>query len=120
MPGFLPANLIELLTASLIFFDEVLGKGTVLNSSQQLLHCVAGLVRDDKRTCSVVAVLGGVRTRVAHVGQSATIDKIDGEFQFMQAFKVSNLRLIAGFNQCFESGLNKGSNATAENGLFTE
>jgi hypothetical protein len=38
----------------------------------------------------------------------------------MQAFKVGNLRLIAGFNQGFESGLDKGCDAAAENGLFTE
>ena len=55
----------------------------------------------------VVAVLGGVADRVAHVVQAAAIHQVDDQLQLVQALEVGDLRLVAGLDQRLEAGLDQ-------------
>src|SRR3712207_8966756 len=47
----------------------------------------------------VVAVLGGIADRVAHVLQPTFVDEIDDQLELVQAFEVGDLRLIPGLDR---------------------
>ena len=55
-----------------------------------------GLLGDDARAGGVVAALGRVADRVAHVVQAAAVHQVDDQLQLVQALEVRDLGLIAG------------------------
>ena len=73
------------------------------------------MVADD-----IAAVLGCVADAVPHVTQPAFIQQIDDQLELVQAFKVGDLRLIAGFDQRFEAGADQRGDAATEHDLFAE
>ena len=46
--------------------QEFLGKGSVLNILEDLLHRLFGFFRDDLRSGNVIAVLGGIGNGISH------------------------------------------------------
>ena len=68
----------------------------------------------------VVAVLGGVADRVAHVLEAALVDEIDDQLQLVQALEVGDLRLVAGLDQRVEPGLDQIADAATEHRLLAE
>ena len=68
----------------------------------------------------VVAVLGGVADRVAHVVEAAAVHEIDDQLQLVQALEVGDLRLIAGLDQRLEAGLDQRADAAAQDRLLAE
>ena len=59
-------------------------------------HCCWARCADDARAGHVVAVLGGVADRVAHVAEAAAVHEVDDELQLVQALEVRDLGLVAG------------------------
>ena len=97
-----------------------MAKRAVLDFGENLLHRLAALGVDDARAADVVAPLGGVGDGVAHVRQAAAIDQVDDQLQLVQALEVGALRLIAGFDQRLESGLDERADAAAQHRLLAE
>ena len=89
-------------------------------SCEDLLHLLLGLVGDDPRAAGVVAELGRVRDAVPHVVQAALVEQVDDQLQFVHAFEVGHFRLVAGFDQRFERGLDQGADAAAQDDLLAE
>ena len=80
------------------------------------LACVV----DDARPGDVVAVLGGVADRVAHVAEAAAVHEVDDELELVQALEVRDLRLVARLDQRLEAGLHELAHAAAEDRLLAE
>ena len=87
--------------------DPLLGERAVLDLGQQAAHRLLDVVVDDLRPGVVVAVLGGVADRVAHVRQAALVDEVDDQLELVQALEVGDLRLVAGLDQRVEPGLDQ-------------
>ena len=68
----------------------------------------------------VVAVLGGVADRVAHVVEAAAVHEVDDELQLVQALEVGDLGLVAGLDQRLEARLDERAHAAAEHRLLAE
>ncbi len=51
-------------------------KAAVFDSRQYLLHSLANVLVDDLGAAGVVAVLGGIADRVAHVAKPALVDEV--------------------------------------------
>ena len=75
---------------------------------------------DDPRTTRVIAILGGVRDRVPHVGDAALIDQVDDQLHFVTALEIGHLRRIAGLDQGLESGEDQRGEPAAQHGLLAE
>src|SRR5215475_14703596 len=106
--------------AGLALGDPVAGEAAGLDVGEDALHLLLGLVGDDARAAGVVAVLGGVRDRVAHVGDAAFVDEVDDQLHLVQAFEIGHLRRVAGLNQRLVAGLDQRREATAEHDLLAE
>ena len=104
----------EVVPPSLVLLDPLGRELAVADLFENLLHLFAGFVGDQALSGGVVAVLGGVADRVAHVAQSAAIHQVDDQLQFMQALEVGDLGLIAGIDQRLESGLHQSAGAAAQ------
>ena len=48
-----------------------------------------------------------------HAAQAAFVDEVDDQLHFVQAFEVSDLRRVTGFDQSFESFLDQGGQTAA-------
>ena len=55
----------------------------------------------------VVAVLGGVADRVAHVGEAALVDQVDDQLHLVQALEIGHLGRVAGLDQRLVAGLDQ-------------
>src|SRR5262249_32943884 len=69
----------ELVASGLVLLNPLTGELAGLNLLEDLLHLGAGLVGDDALAARIVAVLGRVRDRVAHVSQAAFLDEVDDQ-----------------------------------------
>ena len=102
------------------FKNEVARELAALDVLQHGLHFLFHVFRDQAGTGDIVAVFGGVADGVAHTGKTALVHEIDDELHFVHAFEVGHFGLVASFHQRFETGLDEGGNAAAENGLFAK
>ena len=91
-----------------------------MDLAKDLFHFLLGFWGDDSRSAGVVAKLCRVRDTVAHVVQSTLVKQIDDQFQFVHAFEVGHFRLIAGFDQGFETCFDQLAHAAAQDDLFAE
>ena len=88
----------------------------------------ASTFRMFSRTCSsittgprdVVAVLGRVGDRVAHVGEAALPDQVDDQLELVQALVVGDLGLVARLDERLEARLDQLGDAAAEHRLLAE
>ena len=103
-----------------VFQQPVFGKGAVLDFRQGFLHRGAGLVGNDLFAGMIIAVFRSIADGMTHLGHAAFIAEVDDQFHFMEAFEVSDFRLIACFNQRVETGFHQGANAAAQYALFAE
>ena len=100
--------------------QEFLCEGTVLNVLQDLLHGLLGFFGDQLRTGDVVAVFRSVGDGVTHACKTTLVDQVYDQLHLVNAFEVSVSRVITSFAQSFETSLHQGTNAAAQNSLFTE
>ena len=64
--------------------------------------------------------LAGLGDGEAHPADAGFVHQIHDQFQFVQAFKIRHLRLVARLHQRLEAGLNQRGCAAAQHGLFAE
>src|SRR5262249_37375611 len=98
----------------------LVGKAARLNIRQQLLHLFTDALVDHLRPASQVAVLRGVRDRIAHVAAAALKDQSAAKLLHMRE---PELRLPfgnAGSNRGFKAALKKRRQPAAEHSLFTK
>src|SRR5216683_2890506 len=93
----------EVGAAFFVFLDPGFRKAAVADFRENLAHFLASLFRDDAWPSGVVALLGRVADGIAHVTEAATVDQIHDELEFVEAFEIGDLRLVAGFRERFES-----------------
>ena len=115
----LPAGL-EPERARLALRHPLLRVGAAADVGQQAGHGAPRLRRDHARPAHVVAVLRGVRDRVAHVRQAAAVHEVHDQLQLVQALEVRDLRLVAGRDQRLEARLHQRGHAAAQHRLLAE
>src|SRR5215470_6205693 len=93
---------------------------TGLDLGEDLLHLSLGPVVDDARPAGVVAILRGVRDRVAHVGEAALVEQVHDQLHLVHALEVRDLGLVPGVDQRLVGGLDQVRHAAAEGGLLAE
>ena len=95
-------------------------KAPGLNIRQHTLHVGFHIGGDHARAGNVVAVFGGVADRPALLGDTALVDEVDDELQFVEHLEVGDFGLVAGFGENFKAVLDQLRSSTTENGLLTE
>src|ERR1700722_13829010 len=116
---FLPGG-VKVFAARFVFADPSTGKFAILDLFQHPAHDVASLAGYDLRPARVIAVLGRVAYRIAHVVEASAIHQINDQLQFVKAFEVRDLRLIAGLYQRLESGFHQRAYSAAKRIPLTE
>ena len=89
-------------------------------SSRMRLHLVAHVLVDHARAARVVAELGRVGDRPAHVLEAALVHQVDDQLQLVEALVVGDLGLVAGRDERLEPGADQLGRAAAEHGLLAE
>ena len=85
-----------------------------------MTHCVFGVFGDDLRAADIFAVFRVVRDRIIHVGDTAFIDQINDQLEFVQALKVRHFWRVTRFNERFVTGFDQLNGAATQNRLFAE
>src|SRR6266508_1789365 len=114
------AKLFQLPLARVHLGDPLAGEGAVLNLAEHLAHALADVLVDHDWAAGVVAVLGRVRDREAHVREAALPHEVHDQLQLVQALVVGDLGLIAGLDERLEAGANELGHAAAQNRLLAE
>src|ERR671914_179259 len=83
--------------------DPLLRELPALYFREYLAHALLHALIYQLRTGGVVAVLGGVRDRVAHPGEPALVDEVHDELELVDALVVRELRLVARLDEGVES-----------------
>src|SRR6201996_5096943 len=120
MVAFLLAELLELLTAGVLVFEEALGEGAVLDVFEDALHGLLHFRSDDARAGDVVTPLGGVGDGVAHVLEATAIEEIDDELELVKDLEVGEFGLVARLGENLEARLDERGGAAAEDGLLAK
>ena len=83
-------------------------------------HLLAHVLVDHAPAAGVVAELGRVGDRPAHVLEAALVDQVDDQLQLVQALVVGDLGLVARLDERLEAGPDQLRGAAAEHGLLAE
>src|SRR5712672_1690143 len=110
----------EIWAALLIFLDPFFREAAVADFGENLTHLLASLGRNNSRARGVVALLGGIADRIAHVAEATAINEIDDQLQLVHAFKVGHFGLIARLNQGVKASFDQFADTAAKNGLLTK
>src|SRR5580698_10275999 len=110
----------KFLLTGVLVGEELLGERPVLNFGKNLLHRLAAFSVDHARAAHVVAPLGGVRNRIAHVSEAAAINQVDDQLELVQTFEVGALGLIAGVDESLISSLNQRAHAATKHRLLAK
>src|SRR5437879_583800 len=116
----LRARRVKVRRAVPVFGDPALGVRAVLDVLQDFAHLLAHARVDDPRADGVVAVLGGVAHRVAHVAEAALVDEVDDELHLVHALEVRDLGLVARVDEGLPARLHELADAAAEDDLLAE
>ncbi len=109
-----------LLPVVAVLLDPAVGPDALADVGEDAAHRLADVVVDDARPGGVVAELGGVGDRVAHVLQAALVHQVDDQLHLVQALEVGHLGLVAGLDQRLEAGGDQRADAAAEDRLLAE
>ena len=90
---------------SAILENPIARELSTLDFVQDLLHRRPSFLGDDAWTTRVVTVLSRVANAVPHVVQTALIEQVDDQLQFVHALEVGHLRLITSFDQRIQKPL---------------
>src|SRR5205085_12416907 len=96
------------------------GKFSGLELPEDLLHRLARRLTDDPLAAGEVAVLRGVRHRVAHAGDALLVHEVDDQLEFVQALEVREPGVVPGVDERLVAGANQLGYAAAEYGLLAE
>src|SRR5918999_881255 len=103
-----------------VLVDPLAGERPRLDLGQDPCHLGLDPVVDHPGPAGVVAVLGGVRHRVAHPGQAALVHEVDDQLELVQALEVGHLGLVAGLTRGLKPGRDGGGGPAAEHRLLAE
>src|SRR5580704_1508604 len=106
--------------AFFVLLDPCLGKTSIADPGQQLLHLFARFVRNNFRPSMIIALLRGVADGIPHIAQPTAIDQVHNQLQFVHAFEVRHFRLVPGIHQRLESCLDQFAHASAEHRLLAK
>ena len=102
-PGPACAQLLEARAPGAVLGDPLLGEGARPDVVEDAAHLVAHVLVDHPRAPGEVAVLGGVRDRVAHAGDPLLVHEVDDQLELVQALEVRRLGLVAGARRASRS-----------------
>src|SRR5579872_6089536 len=91
-----------------------------LDVGEDALHFGLDAIADHPRAARVIAVFGGVRDRVAHIGDAAFIDQVDDQLHLVQAFEIRHLGRVAGLDQGLVAGDDEAGQPAAQHRLLAE
>src|SRR3954451_16828417 len=114
------AHTLEILLTGLVLRNPLLGELTGLDLREDLLHGRARRLADHALAAGQVAVLGGVRDRVAHPGDALLVHQVHDQLELVQALEVREPGVVAGVNQGLVAGTDQLGQAAAEHGLLAE
>ena len=104
----------------LVLQDPFPREDTLLYVLQDLAHLISDAVINKPWTACKISVFGSIANIISHFAQSAGVDKINNQLEFVETLKVSHLWLVTGFNERVKSGFDECSGSATENGLLTE
>src|SRR5208282_712716 len=116
----LMAQLGEVISAVLILFDPLPRKRPILNVGQNFLHCGPRRVAHHFFAARQIAILSGIRNRVAHPPQAAFIDQINNQLHLVQTLEIGDLWRVPGLDQRFESLLDQRGQPSAQYRLLAK
>src|SRR6266545_5709098 len=114
------AKLLQLPLARVHLSDPLARERAVLNLTEHVAHALADVLVDHDWAAGVVAVLGRVRNREAHVREAAFPHDVHDQLQLVQALVVGDLGLVAGVDQRLEAGAHELGHASTQNRLLAE
>src|SRR3989454_10683995 len=120
MRGVPPSHREEPGTVGLVLEHPLARELAGLNLVQDLPHLGLRGRAHDPRAARVVPVLGGVRDRVAHVGESALIEEVHDQLHLVHALEVRDLRLVARLDERLEGRLDEVRDSATERRLLPE
>ena len=91
-----------------------------LDFFQDAPHFRFRFFRDDARTAGNTTIFSSIRHGVPHIGDTAFVEEIDDQLQFVQTFEVGHLRCVTRFNQRLEPSLHQRGSAAAQHGLLAK
>src|SRR5436190_2815688 len=114
------AHALEVLLPGAILRDPLARELARLDLAEHILHRLPRRLGDDSLPARVVAVLGGVRDRVAHAADALLVHEVDDQLHLVEALEVGEARVIAGIDQRLVTGLHQLADAAAEHRLLAE
>src|SRR5215211_1428516 len=108
----------EARSPGLVLEHPVFGPLAALDIREDRTHPLSCGLVDDLRPRRVVAVLGGVRDRVAHPRKPALVDQVDDELELVYALIIGELGLVARLDERLESGREEGRKPPAQHRLL--
>src|SRR6266536_2370431 len=127
-----PADLLDLVVAGLgaqaaevgpagvVLGHQLAGEGAGADLLEDAFHLRPDGAVDDPRPAGVIAVLGGVGDRVAHVAEAALVEQVHDHLELVEALEVGDLGLVAGPDKRLEAGLDERAGAAAQHHLLAE
>src|SRR5215217_5655641 len=94
----------EVLLPGAVLRDPLARERAGLDLAQDVLHRLAGRVRDDPLAAGEVAVFRRVRDRVVHPGDALLVDQVHDELELVEALEVRQARVVAGIDQRLVAG----------------
>ena len=117
-PGFLKAS--KVLPTGPSLGHPLLGELPALDLREDLSHGGPHPIIDDPRPTGQVAVLSGVRHRVAHPADALLVDEVHDEFEFVETFEIADLGLVARVDQSVERAADQFCDPAAKDHLLAE
>src|SRR5207302_1549001 len=118
--GGAPAHRLEAGVAGGVLEHPVAREAAGLDVVEDALHLGLDVGVDEARAARVVAVLGGVGDRVAHIGDATLVDEVDDQLDLVQALEIGHLGRVAGIDERLVAGLDEGGEPAAQHRLLAE
>src|SRR5690348_6136757 len=116
----LPSQSKEARATGLVLQDPIARPFSALDVPQEVPHRRLDVLVDDAWTGGVVAILGGIANRIAHVAQATLVDQVGDQLELVAAFKVRQLRWVSRLDQCLEGRRDERAHSTAQDGLLAK
>src|SRR3954447_24066268 len=107
------AHPLEVLLPRAVLCDPLARELAGLDLREHVLHRLARRLRDDPLAARVVAVLGGVRDRVAHAADPLLVHEVDDQLPLVEALEVGEARVVARLDKRLVARLNELAHAPA-------
>src|SRR5260370_75065 len=110
----------EVGAALFVLFDPGFCETAVADLREDLAPLFSRLLGDDARSGGIITLLGSIADGIAHVAEAAAVNQVNDELEFVEAFEVGDLGLVACFRERLEARLDQFTHAAAEYGLLAK